>query len=47
VHVGEVKVVEVVADVVGHGGDEAGLASAGQAVEKVPALLGLANAVES
>ncbi|KAG2637348.1 hypothetical protein PVAP13_2NG513903 [Panicum virgatum] len=44
VHAGEVEVEEVVAEVVGHGGDEAGLAGAGRAVEQEPALPGLADA---
>uniref|UniRef100_J3MLD2 Uncharacterized protein n=1 Tax=Oryza brachyantha TaxID=4533 RepID=J3MLD2_ORYBR len=34
-HLGEVEVVEVEAEVVGHGGDEAGLAGARRAVEEV------------
>ncbi|KQK15982.2 hypothetical protein BRADI_1g26155v3 [Brachypodium distachyon] len=40
---GEVEVVEVVPEVVGHGGHEAGLAGAGRAVEQVPALPRLAD----
>jgi len=43
-HLGQVEVVEVEAEVVGHGGDEAGLAGAGRPVEQVPALPRLADA---
>ncbi|BAS72879.1 Os01g0583525, partial [Oryza sativa Japonica Group] len=38
VHLEEVEVVEVEAEVVGNGGDEAGLACPGRAVEEVPSL---------